>query len=62
MKKEVIVIDINFLPMEYKTKYFEEVKKEFDGKLLEYNVLYIDSSKQNSNNGCEMRNPPIYKL
>lgn len=62
MKKEVIVIDINFLPMEYKTKSFEEVKEEFDGKLLEYNVLYIDSSKQNSNNGCEMKYPPVYKL
>lgn len=62
MKKEVIVIDINFLPMGYKTKDFEEVQKQFDEKLSGYTVLYIDSSKMNTNNGCEMKHLPIYKL
>jgi len=60
-KKEVIVVDINFLPNEDKINP-ENIEDKYNKLFEGYIVVFIDSSKINTQQSNSINHPPIYKL
>lgn len=60
-QKPIIVVDINFLPNEDKTSP-ENIEDKYNKLFEGYTVVFIDSSKSNTQQSNSINHPPIYKL
>jgi hypothetical protein len=58
IKNKILVIDINYLPIEYKDLSTKEIKKELQED-FKCKVLFIDASRQNIQ-GSGYMNQPVY--
>ena len=59
--KRLIVIDINVLPLELKDKSIEDATKEYRKLYPNYDFLFINTSRQNTE-GNVATNPPVYVI
>jgi len=58
--KGIIVIDINFLPSEYKEKKLEDIRNELEG-IYKTKILLIDCSRTNIQ-GVSNNSLPAYRI
>lgn len=58
-KDRILVVDINYLPSEFKDRTVKQVRKELE-KYYKEKVFLIDTSRQNINGEANRNQPATY--